>query len=232
MPNETLKSAAELARLNPVRFPRESTDYRRARTALLAEEIELRRMTERVAASRRGLPPGPPVVGDYRFETENGPADLADLFGDKRTLVIYAFMFGPQRERPCPMCVNQLSGWAANADDIAQHLSLVVAARSPIARLIAWKRERGWGRLRLASDLTSDYSRDYHGVLEDGSEVPSLNIFSRRDGTIRLFWAGEMTGVTADPGQDPRGETYAPVWQLLDLSPEGRPEGWYAKLAY
>jgi predicted dithiol-disulfide oxidoreductase (DUF899 family) len=84
----TLKSAAELARVNPVRILNESAEYRAARTALLAEEIELRRHIERVAAQRRALPPGGVVIGDYRFEGEEGPIDFARLFGDQQTLAI------------------------------------------------------------------------------------------------------------------------------------------------
>src|SRR5271163_2764091 len=101
---ETLTPADQLAREGPIRIPGESAEYRAARTALLAEEIELRRHIERVAAQRRALPPGGPVTGDYRFMTEAGESDLAGLFGDKQTLVTYSYMFGPQRERPCPMC--------------------------------------------------------------------------------------------------------------------------------
>lgn len=231
---DTLTPATKLAAENPVRIPNESADYRAARTALLAEEIELRRHIERVAAQRRALPPGAPVTGDYRFQTEDGTTDLAGLFGDKQTLAIYSYMFGPQRERPCPMCTNLLGSWEGNAADIDQKISLVVVARSPIERLTAWKRERGWRDLRLVSDLNGAYSRDYFGVLPDGSEVPSFNVFTRRDGTIRHFWSAEMTGATADPGQDPRGTpvSYAPLWNMLDTTPEGRERDWYPSLNY
>ena len=118
---ETLIPAAELARNNPVRFPNESQDYRAARTALLAEEIELRRHIERVAAQRRALPPGGEVIGDYRFQGEDGGVtDFAGLFGDKQTLAVYSYMFGPERQRPCPMCTNLLGAWEGNAADIGQ----------------------------------------------------------------------------------------------------------------
>jgi predicted dithiol-disulfide oxidoreductase (DUF899 family) len=90
MDAKTLTPAAELARANPVRIPNESAEYRAARTALLAEEIELRRRIEHVAARRRALPPGGPVTAGYRFEGAEGPADLAGLFGDRPTLVVYS----------------------------------------------------------------------------------------------------------------------------------------------
>ncbi len=230
---EALAPADQLARDNPVRFPGESAEYRAARTALLAEEIELRRHLERVAAQRRALPPGGPVVGDYSFLTEEGPRDMAGLFGDHQTLAVYSYMFGPQRERPCPMCTNLLGAWEGNAADIGQRLSLVVVARSPIERLSAWKRERGWKDLRLVTDLNDAYSKAYFGLLPDGSEIPALNVFTRRDGTIRHFWSGEMTGPAADPGQDPRGAPdLAPLWNVLDVTPEGRGRDWYPKLDY
>ncbi|EGY00796.1 thioredoxin family protein [Nitrospirillum viridazoti Y2] len=230
----TLIPADQLARDNPVRFPNESAEYRAARTALLAEEIELRRHLERVAAQRRALPPGGPVTGDYRFVGEDGATtDFAGLFGTKDTLVLYSYMFGPQRQRPCPMCTNLLNGWEGNAADIGQQVSLAVIARSPIDKLLAWKRERGWRHLRLYSDADGAYTHDYFGVLPDGSEIPALNVFTRRDGTIRHFWSGEMTGATADPGQDPRGAPDpAPLWMVLDCTPGGRPPHWYPKLDY
>jgi predicted dithiol-disulfide oxidoreductase (DUF899 family) len=230
---DTLVSAEELARRSPVRFPNESQDYRKARTALLAEEIELRRHLERVATMRRALPPGGEVTGDYRFEGEDGAVTLADLFGDKQSLAVYSYMFGPQRERPCPMCTNLLGALEGNANDISQRMALAVVARSPLAKLLAWKKERGWKNLRLYSDLNDNYSRDYHGVLPDGSDIPAFNSFTRRDGRIRHFWGGEMTGDSADPGQDPRGAPeLAPLWNVLDMTPEGRDPHWYPSLDY
>ena len=228
-----LVPAAELAGRNRMRFPNESDDYRRARTALLAEEIDLRRHIERVAEQRRALPPGGEVRGDYRFHGEHGPVDFAGLFGDKQTLVVYSYMFGPERERPCPMCTSLLSAWDGEARDIEQNVALAVVARSPLAKLLAFKKERGWQHLPLYTDLNGDFSCDYHAIADDGSDMPAFNVFTRRDGTIRLFWAGEMGDGSSDPGQDPRGAPdLMPLWTVLDSTPEGRRATWYPSLDY
>ena len=229
----TLTPAADLARRSPVRFPNESAEYRAARTALLEEEIELRRHLARVAAQRAALPPGGEVEGDYRFQGVDGPTGFAGLFGDKQTLAVYSFMYGPDRKQPCPMCTALLGPLEGNAADLDQKISLVVVARSPLERLLDFKKERGWRNLRLYTDLNGNYSRDYFGLLPNGDEIPAYNVFSRRDGTIRHFWSGEMTGDSADPGQDPRGAPdLVPLWNFLDMTPEGRGGDWYPSLDY
>lgn len=229
--NQTLRPAKELAAGNGARFPNESEEYRSARDALLVEEIELRRHIERVAEQRRKLPPGGEITKDYRFEGEDGPAGFADLFGDKQTLVAYSYMYGPQRKRPCPMCTSLMSAWDGEARDIEQRVAFVMIARSPIERLVAFKKERGWKGLKLHSDTSGDYTRDYVSA-EDG-DTPAFNVFTRRDGTIRHFWASELGPKTADPGQDSRGAPdLMPIWTILDATPEGRGTDWYPKLEY
>ena len=234
MPADTqFTPALELAQKNPVRYPNESPEYRRAREALLAEEIDLRRHIERVAEQRRALPLGGPIPQMYRFDSERGPVTFADLFGDKQTLVLYGYMFGPQRERPCPMCTSLLSAWDGEAPDIEQRVALAVVARSPLQKLVAFKKERGWRNLKLYSSAGNDFNRDYFAEGPDGEDWPALNVFTRRDGTIRHFWGGEMTGETADPGQDPRGAPdLMPLWTVLDMTPDGRTPGWYPRLEY
>jgi predicted dithiol-disulfide oxidoreductase (DUF899 family) len=228
-----LRPAAELAKKSAKRFPNESPEYRRAREALLAEEIELRRHIERVAEQRRALPPGGEVTKNYRFQGEGGPASFADLFGDKQTLVVYDFMFGPQRERPCPMCTCLLSAWDGEARDVAQQVALAIVARSPIERLVAFKKERGWRFLNLYSDLTEEFSRDFYALTPEGGDDAAFSVFTRRDGKIRHFWSGEMGSKSADPGQDPRGAPdLMPIWTILDATPEGRAATWYPKLEY
>jgi predicted dithiol-disulfide oxidoreductase (DUF899 family) len=223
--------ATELAGRNRARLPNESEEYRRARNALLVKEIELRRQIERVAEQRRQLPPGGEVRGDYRFKGEDGPVSLSDLFGDKETLVVYSYMFGPQRERPCPMCTSLMSSWEDKVPDIEQRVGLAMVARSPIDRLVAAKQARGWTKLNVYSDTVGDFTRAY--VSAEDADVPAYNVFTRKGGTMRHFWNGEMGGEMADPGQDPRGAPdLDPLWTLLDTTPEGRGTGWYPKLEY
>jgi len=230
--NDTKQAdARELAAANPVRFPNESADYRKARNALLAEEIELRRHIERVSEQRRALPPGGEVAATYRFEGVDGTRTLEQLFGDKDTLVLYSMMYGPRRERPCPMCTSVVASWDHKVPDIEQRVAIAVSARSPSPRLQAFKAERGWKHMRLYSDMSGDYTRAY--VNPDDEDMPAYNVFTRRDGTLRHFWAGELFAIPPDPGQDPRGAPdMDPLWTLFDTTPEGRGGDWYPKLAY
>jgi len=233
MADQPLIPAAELAARNKYRMPNESAEYRRARTSLLAEEIELRRHIERVAAQRRALPPGGEVKKNYRFQGERGPVTFADLFGDKQSLVVYSYMFGPQRERPCPMCTSLLSAWDGEAQDIEQNVALAVIAQSPIEKLLAFKKERGWRNLKLFSDMSQEYSKDYFANTPEYDDVAAFHVFTRRDGVIRHFWGGEMGFETADPGEDPRGAPdLMPLWTVLDSTPEGRKADWYPSLEY
>ena len=226
-----LRSAVELANQNGVRFPNEGGHYREARNALLAEEIELRRHIERVAVQRRALPPGGTVPMNYAFIGENGPTHFYELFGDKQTLAVYSFMYGPQREQPCPMCTSLMAAWDGEALDVEQHIALVMVARSPIERLLAFKKQRGWHHLKLYCDLEGQFTRDY--VSADDADMPAFNVFTRRDGSLRHFWSGEMGSTTADPGQDPRGAPdLMPLWTILDNTPEGRDSNWYPQLSY
>ena len=226
-----LTSAIDLARQNGVRCPNESNEYRHARDELLAEEIELRRHIERVAAQRRALPPGGIVPKDYAFVGENGHVSFSSLFGDKQTLAVYSYMYGPKRAQPCPMCSSLMAAWDGESLDVEQRIALVMVARSPIERLLAVKKERGWQHLRLYADMDGDFTRDY--VSADDADMAGFNVFTRRDGSVRHFWSGEMGGGTADPGQDPRGAPdLMPLWTILDNTPEGRGADWYPSLNY
>ena len=224
--------AVDLAAKNKTRHPNESGDYRHARQQLLVEEIEVRRNLERVAALRRDLPPGGEVLRDYHFVAEDGTdVTLADLFGNHDTLVIYSYMFGPQRDAPCPMCTSLMGGFDHKIDDIRQRVAIAFTARSPIDRLIGAKKARCWIDLPVFSDESGDYTRDY--ISADDADMPGYTVFERSDGTIRHFWSDEIGGDMADPGQDPRGAVELdPLWVLLDITPGGRGTDWYPQLTY
>lgn len=230
--NQRLTPAPELAQKNAAHFPNESPEYRKARNALLAEEIELRRQIERVAKQRRALPDGgaPP---SYEFLDEDGKSvALADMFGAHDTLITYFWMYGPDRERPCPMCTSLLGSVEVPARDLTQRVAFAVIGRSPVSRQLAFARERGWRNLRFYQCVGDDFARDYRGLAPDGSEWPALDVWKRRGAEVSHFWASESGG-TQDPGQDPHGAPeIAPLWNLLDLTPGGRGTNWYPKLDY
>jgi predicted dithiol-disulfide oxidoreductase (DUF899 family) len=240
-----------------IAFPGESQEYRAARDRLLAQEIELRRATEAVATARRELPPGGLVPEDYVFQgaqADGTPVDvrLSELFAPgKDSLAIYSFMFprdpGDQRpgptsgqtarlpleEGPCPSCVALLDQLDGAAEHASQHLNLAIVARAPVPRLVAFGEERGWRRLRLLSSAANTYNRDYHAETADGAQRPMLTVFHRDGNSIRHFWSSELFYAPSDPGQDPRHVgTLEPVWNLFDLTPEGRPPDWDEQLSY
>ncbi|MBA2751447.1 MAG: DUF899 family protein [Actinobacteria bacterium] len=240
-----------------ITFPGESGDYRAARDRLLEQEIELRRAMEKVAAARRALPPGGVVPQDYAFQgagADGTPTEmrLAELFAPGRdSLVIYSFMFprdpgddrpGPAHgrtaflpilESPCPSCTAMLDQLDGAAEHVSQRVNLVAVAKSPLPRLLAYAEERGWRRLRLLSSTGNTYNRDYLGETEEGDQRPMLNVFHRDGDTIRHSWGSELLYAPTDPGQDPRHVgTIEPLWNLFDLTPEGRPVNWDEQVSY
>lgn len=231
--DQQLKSAETLAAGRKPVFPGESGAYAKARQALLVEEIEFRRHMTRLVEQRQALPPGPLIEKHYRFKDEQGfEVGLFDLFGDKDTLVAYFWMYGPERERPCPMCTNWIGSVDGNAADIKQRVAYKILGRSPVERQFAFAQERGWRNTDFVQTIGDDYARDLDLLQPDG-EYPALVVFRKDGDGIRLFWMSEMTHDMADPGQDPRdAPDIAALWSILDLTPEGRPPDWYPKLRY
>jgi predicted dithiol-disulfide oxidoreductase (DUF899 family) len=240
-----------------VAFPGESAEYRAARERLLQQEIDLRRAMEAVAAARRELPPGGAIPEDYVFQgagEDGAPTDvrLSELFTPgKDSLVIYSFMFPrdpgderqgpaagqtaqlPLAEGPCPSCVALLDQLDGAAEHAGQHINLVVVAKTPLPRLLNFARERGWRWLRLLSSEANSYNRDYLAETDEAHQRPMLNVFRRDGETIRHFWGSELFYAPTDPGQEPRHVgTLEPVWNLFDLTPEGRPADWDEQLSY
>jgi predicted dithiol-disulfide oxidoreductase (DUF899 family) len=224
-------------------FPGESPAYRDARNRLLEAEVALRRNIEEVAALRRKLPVGGEIPEDYVFE--EGAADindikaarktrLSELFSPgKDTLVLYSYMFGPNMPAPCVSCTSILDGLNGAAPHVRQRVNFAVVAKSPLARVRETARGRGWNNLRLLSSASNTYNRDYHGEDEKGEQLPSLNVFVRRDGKIYHFYHTELLFAPAEPGQDGRHvDLIWPIWNMFDFTPEGRGTDWYPRLSY
>ena len=230
--NEPLAPAQDLAQKGSKPFPGDSDEYRAARTALLAEEIELRRHVQRVAEMRRALPPGG-VAKDYRFLDEGGKTvGLADMFGRHDTLFTYFWMFGPERERPCPMCTSFIGSLDIPLVDIEQRLSVAIIGRSPVARQLAFARERGWRNLSFYQTIGDDFAIDYRALV-DGEEGAAVLMWQRRGDKVNLFWAAEGGTETADPGFDAHlSPDPTPLWTILDWTPGGRGTNWYPQLEY
>ena len=228
-----LVPAMELAKRSPTRFPNESREYRQARTALLAEEIELRRHIQRVAEQRRALPPGG-EAGNYRFLSEDGKElGLLDMFGRHDALFTYFWMYGPERQRPCPMCTSFVGSLDIPAPDIEQRLSLAIIGRSPPERQRAFASERGWKNLKFYQCVGEGFALDYGGLDKDGAEWPIMAVWQRRENRAFLFWAVEGGAQIADPGFDAHlAPDPTPLWNILDWTPEGRGTDWYPRLDY
>ncbi len=234
-------------------YPNESAEYRTARNALLDAEIALRRQTEAVAEMRRALPPGGQVPEDFVFERigANSRVEkvrLSELFGDHATLMLYSYMFGPDRDQPCSGCTHLLDCNDGAARHIPQRAAFYVVAGSPIARLAAWAHERGWDHLNLLSTAGNEYNDQYYGNTaaltpamrqlrgykpDENWDEPMLNVFRKDGDTIRHFWGSELVYTPKDPGQDNRGLDFMdPVWLLLDTTPEGRGADFFPQVDY
>lgn len=219
----------------PVTFPNESPAYRAARDELLRAETDLRAQVERVAALRRNLPPGGALREDYEFRGPGGVVRLSQLFGDKPTLLVYNFMFSPDMASACPGCTSILDAWNGQAPQLMTRVALAVVARNPVEKVRAYAARRGWNNLPLYSSADCAYNADYHGESggesdganggkSGGEQMPMANIFARgEDGVIRHCWGSELLYAPSAPGQHPRHMDLAwPLWNLLDLTPEGR----------
>ena len=217
-----------------LKYPNESNAYRAARNELLEAEAELRAHIERVAALRRALPLGGEVPQDYAFEAEGGSVKLSELFaGAMDTLFLYGFMFGPNAEKPCPLCTSFLDSLDGNAPHLQQRINVAVSARAPFERLKALAAARGWNNLRIVSSANNSYQADYFAETQQHGQMPMANVFVRRDGKIHHSWGSELLYAASDDGCDSRHiDLLWPLWNVLDLTPDGRGSDGYPALSY
>jgi predicted dithiol-disulfide oxidoreductase (DUF899 family) len=219
------------------RLPNESAEYRRKRAELLAAEIALKDQIERVAALRRELPGDTLVERDYVFQQadlvgggEVRDVRLSELFDDPaKPLVLVHFMFGKKQERPCPMCTLWADGYDGIVPHLRQRAAFGVVVAGDVAAFREYARGRGWRHLRLLSAGDSSFKRDFRTESADGAQEPAVSVFSRvADGRARhVYTASAMMAEGHWRGMD----LLCPLWNFLDLLPEGR-GSWMPRVRY
>ena len=148
------------------RYPNESQAFRAAREALLKEEQDLIDKVSSVAAKRRQLPLGGQLKEDYVFQWANDgkvgkPVRFSELFGDKNSLLVYSWMFGPSWDKPCPSCTSLMDGFDRTWYSVAQNAAFATIAKAPAERINAWAKERGWSQFHSCLDHGLSYQADY-----------------------------------------------------------------------
>jgi predicted dithiol-disulfide oxidoreductase (DUF899 family) len=204
------------------KYPNESKEYRRARDSLLKDEQELVDKVKAVAAKRRKLPLGGQLKEDYVFQWANDGkvvkrVKFSELFGDKDTLLLYSFMYGPNWDNPCPSCTSLVDGFDRSAYQVTRNAAFVALAKAPAEKINAWAKKRGWSQIALLSGYESSFQADYKCQGDsDDMQWPVMHVFTKRDGKIFHSWATELDSNHVD--------TVWPYWNLMDFTPEGRPD--------
>ena len=204
------------------RFPNESREYRAARDSLLKDEQELVDKVRSVAAKRRKLPAGGQLKEDYVFQWANDgkvgkPVKFAELFGDKDTLLLYSWMFGPNWDHPCPSCTSLMDGFDRAWYSVSKDAAFVGISKAPAEKINAWAKQRGWSQIPLVSGYDSSFQADYKCQGEsDDMQLPVMHVFRKQGGKVFHFWATER--------QENHVDTVWVYWNLMDFTPEGRPD--------
>lgn len=219
------------------RFPSESIEYRTARDKLLSAEIELRAQLEKIAAMRKALPLGGALKEEYEFEEftplgSTKKTKFSELFApQKNSLIIYSFMYGPNMQQPCPACTSIIDSLNASVDHVTDRANLIVIAKSPIERINAFAKTRNWDKIRLLSSANNNYNVDYFAEDIEGNQLPALNVFAKTKNDIHHFYNAELLYARLD-GHPRHVDLIWPLWNLLDMTPEGRGTDWLPKLVY
>lgn len=222
------------------------------RKKLLAEEKELTRQYDRINAKRRRLPMVK-VEKTYVFEGPEGNVTLKELFGDKRQLIVYHFMFGPDWEEGCPGCTGFIDAMGDLSELAKRETNMVMISRAALPKLLAYKEKRGW-TLPWYSSHDSDFNYDFHATLDPAvapmeynyrtttasdagpgdhplkpGEMPGASVFFQLDGDVYHTYSTYARG----------GESLTDSYRLLDITPYGRqedfedsPEGWPQRPTY
>jgi predicted dithiol-disulfide oxidoreductase (DUF899 family) len=220
-------------------------EWQAERDELLAEEKELTHRGDELTRKRQELP-WVPVEKEYSFETTEGTKSLADLFDGRSQLMIYHFMFGPPYEAGCTVCSSIADNINANAPHLkAADVTVLLASRAPLDRLLAYKERMGWDNLVWVSTVGNEFNRDLGFLnteeelkpfLESGeipvsvekmaelsgtdvkgyvTEVPGISVYTVSDGTVYRTYVSTARGL-----EGPAMGYYT----LLDRTPRGRRE--------
>ena len=224
-----------------------------ARKKLLADEKEFTRSYDRLNAARRRLPMVK-IEKDYVFDGPNGKSSLKELFGGRRQLIVYHFMFDPTWDkRRCPGC----TGWVDSLGDLSLlekcDTTFVVISRAPLPMLDAYKAEKGWS-IAWFSSFGSDFNYDFHVTVDPQIMPAEYNYRNQAETEAKeghpVDMEGEHHGLSVFFRLDDdvchtysvyaRGcSTLTNAYSLLDTTPYGRqqdfedsPPGWPQKPTY
>jgi predicted dithiol-disulfide oxidoreductase (DUF899 family) len=175
-----------------------------ARLELLAAEKELTRRSDELARRRQELP-WVRIEKEYRFETDEGSASLADLFRGRSQLLVYHFMFGPDYTAGCPSCSAIADGFNGSVVHLANHdVTLSAVSRAPLAKLQAYKRRMGW-TFPWASSFGGDFNFDFSvGFTEEQQREGDIEYNYRREKPLvrKAGAGGPVAEIAAMTGTD------------------------------
>jgi predicted dithiol-disulfide oxidoreductase (DUF899 family) len=213
------------------------TEWLTARRELLRAEKELTRARDALSARRRELPMVR-VEKDYRFEGAGGPAGLADLFEDRRQLIVYHAMFDPAWDDGCSSCRTFVNDLGHLPYLHAKDTTLVLVSRAPQAKLGPYRERMGWD-VPYYSSGGSDFNYDFHATLDEAVTPLLINFRDRAEHEAAVgpwdVWGHELPGLSVFLCEgDEVFHTYStfsrgldqliPVLNFLDLTPLGRQE--------
>jgi predicted dithiol-disulfide oxidoreductase (DUF899 family) len=193
----------ELAEVSPQHKIGTREEWLAARRELLEAEKELTRRSDELARRRQDLP-WVRIDKEYRFETDEGVASLADLFRGRSQLLVYHFMFGPDYTAGCPSCSTIADGFDGFAVHLANHdVTLSAVSRAPLGKLQAYRRRMGW-RFPWASSSSSDFNSDFNvRFTEEQQRKGSIEYNYRREGRWQLGGSdGPVDLIAAMTGTD------------------------------
>lgn len=213
-------------------------EWRSRRVELLAEEKELTRRRDGIAAKRRRLPMVR-IEKDYVFAAPEGERRLRDLFDGRRQLIVYHFMFDPAWEKGCPGCTGFVDALGDLSLLAERDTTFALISRAPLPKLLAYQKARGWNR-RWYSSFGSDFNYDFHVTLDEKvkpieynyrtkaellahgapsqveGESHGLSVFFRLEDEVFHTYSTFARGV----------ESLTDSYSLLDVTPLGRQEDW------